>query len=84
MMPVQAFIAGVSRIIETNQSCLHWLCFPMFVTVLSVAFDPEHQAHRAFVVSNIVTPLLQVHLVHFSTLLLLTYLLTYSMYQIPS
>jgi len=56
MMLVQAFIAGVSRIIGTIQSCLHWLCIPMFVTVLSVAVDPEHRAHRAFVTSNTVTP----------------------------
>ena len=28
----------------------------MFVTVLSVAVDPEHRAHRAFVTSNTVTP----------------------------
>jgi hypothetical protein len=50
------------------------MCIPMFLTVLPVAIDPEHRAHRAFVASNAVTPgAAGTHSVHFSARLLLTY-----------
>jgi hypothetical protein len=82
MMLVQDFVSGVSRIIGTNQSCLRGLCIPMFVTVLSVAVDPENREHRAFFVSNAVTPSAAGTLS--SLLNSFTYLLTYSMQHSPS